>query len=179
MFLLTMNNNSQNKDLTHLTTKMVTVNNLIENNLSNIAAVSKHMNLDTLYIFSIIIDDTFEYEMLELEAPSKIKYVEIGVKFFIENFLENPNNDFWKHNKNSLYILRGGNYSDIKEIFTIIQNTKVQLVRGSSQKSHIVSPIDFRLSCYLMILCNMNYKKFYTENSFNIITKDRYLPSSK
>jgi hypothetical protein len=89
-----MNNNSQNKDLTHLTTKMVTVNNLIENNLSNIAAVSKHMNLDTLYIFSIIIDDTFEYEMLELEAPSKIKYVEIGVKFFIENFLENPNNDF-------------------------------------------------------------------------------------
>lgn len=53
----------------------------------------------------------------------------------------------------------------------------MNVVRGSSQKSHMVSPIDFRLSCYLMILCNMNYKKFYSENSFNIITKDRYLPS--
>jgi len=158
---------------------MVVFNNTVENDLVNISNLLNTMNLETWYIFSIIMDDSFECIIYELEPNSNIKYIEIGLKFFIENFLENPDNDFWKYNRNTLYILRDGNYSDLKEIFTIIQDTKVNIVRGSSQKAHLVSPIDFRLSCYLMILCNMNYKKFYTENSFNIITKDRYLPSSK
>jgi hypothetical protein len=65
----------------------------------------------------------------------------------------------------------------VKELFTRVQDMKAEIVRGSSQKSHMVSPIDFRLSCYLMILFNMDYKRFNYENSFNILTKDRYLPS--
>lgn len=64
-------------------------------------------------------------------------------------------------------------------MFKRINNTKVQLVRGSSQKSHMVSPLDFRLSLYLTILCNMDFKYFRTNNSFNKIDKKRYLPSSQ
>jgi hypothetical protein len=95
----------------------------------------------------------------------------------MNNFLED-NTNFWTHNKNTLYIIKNGNYSDIKGLFTTIQGAKVKLVRGSSQKAHMVSPIDFRLSCYLLILCKMNYKRFTLDNSFNELSKDRYLPTS-
>lgn len=158
---------------------MAIINSSVENTLSNIASASKFMNLDTLYICSIIIDETFECEILELEEPCKVVYMEIGIRFFMERLLDNPDHDFWKYNKNTLYILRNGNYSDLKEIFTVIQEEKVNVVRGSSQKSHIVSPIDLRLSCYLMMLYNMDYSKVANSNSFNILTKDRYLPSLK
>jgi hypothetical protein len=158
---------------------MVVLNNLVENDLLNMSKLLNFMNIDTLFIFSIIADEALGLNVIELEHPSKIKYIEVGLKFFIENYLENPNNAyFWEHNKNSLYIMRDSNYSDIKGIFTTIQNTKVSIVRGSSQKSHMISPIDFRLSCYLMVIFNMDFKRFNYENSFNIISKDRYLPSS-
>ncbi len=158
---------------------MAVINNSIENTLSNIAAASKFMNLDILYICTIVLDDTLECEVLELEEPCKVVYMEIGIKFFMERLLDNPDHDFWKYNKNTLYILRDGNYSNLKELFTIIQEEKVNIVRGSSQKSHIVSPIDLRLSCYLMILHNMDFGRIASNNSFNILTKDRYLPSFK
>lgn len=179
MFLLTINNNSKDKHLTHLVAKMVVLNNTIENNLLNIAKYSSNMNLDTFYIFSIVISDSFEYKVTEVDYPCKVKYIEVGLRFFVENFLESDNVDFWHYNKNTLYILRDSNYSDVKELFTQIQDIKVKVVRGSSQKAHLVSPIDFRLSCYLLILFEMDYKKFNSENAFNIIQKDRYLPSSK
>lgn len=155
---------------------MTILNNSIECDLWNISKFLNYMNIDKLYIFSIVIDKTMEYKVVETE---QVKYIEVGFKYFMENYLEGPNStDFWKYNKSTLYILRNSDYSDIREMFTIIQDTKVRLVRGSSQKSHVVSPIDFRLSSYLMILFNMNYKKFITENSFNTLSKDRYLPSS-
>lgn len=159
---------------------MAILNNSLDCDLWKITNLSNLMNMDSLYIFSISLDDNSDCRILEVEESSKVKYVEIGLKYFMENFLDNPHNgDFWKYNKNALYILRNGDYSDVKEVFTIIQNTKVRIVRGSSQKSHMISPIDFRLSSYMLLLCNMDFKRFNIENSFNIISKDRYLPSYK
>ena len=177
IFLLTINNNSKSKEITHLTTKMAVINDSVENTLSNIAQGSGLMNLDSLNIYYIIPDENLEFEYLQIDNPSKIVYIEVGIKYFMENVLDNPQYDFWKHNKNTLYILKGGNYSYLKDLFTVVQEEKVNIVRGSSQKSHIVSPIDFRLSCYLMILYNMNYNKVASNNSFNLLTKNRYLPS--
>jgi hypothetical protein len=91
--------------------------------------------------------------------------------------INSENHNFWEHNKNSLYILRDSCYTDIVETFTKIQDVDTKVVRGSSQKSHLVSGVDFRLSCYLMILFNMDYQKVYKQNAFNDLTKDRYLPS--
>lgn len=180
MFLLTINYNSKNKDITHLTTKMVILNNSVENSLSNVANLSCYMGLDSLYVISIVMSEEFQYEIKEVESSCNVKYIEVGIRYFVEHYLENQNSDhFWKFNKNTLYILRDGNYSDVKALFTRIQDIKVNIVRGSSQKSHMVSPIDFRLSCYLMILFNMDYKRMNSENSFNLITKNRYLPSFK
>lgn len=156
---------------------MTILNNSVECDLWKITNLSNDMNMDSFNIFSIVMSDTFECRVTEVEESSNVKYVEMGIKYFMENYLDNPNIDFWKYNKNSLYILRGGDYYDVKEMFTMIHDTKVRIVRGSSQKSHMVSPIDFRLSSYLLILCNMNFKKFNAENSFNIVNKNRYLPS--
>lgn len=156
---------------------MTILNNSIECDLWKITSLSNHMNVDSFNIFSIVMSETFECKIARVEESCNVKYIEIGIKYFLENYLDNPNIDFWEHNKNSLYILRGGDYSDLKEMFTMIHSTKVRIVRGSSQKSHVVSPIDFRLSSYMMILCNLDFKKFNTENSFNIMSKNRYLPS--
>jgi hypothetical protein len=62
-------------------------------------------------------------------------------------------------------------------MFALVQDTKVRIVRGSSQKSHVVSPIDLRLSSYWLILNSMNYQKTFRKNAFNILDKSKYLPS--
>lgn len=51
------------------------------------------MNMDELYIFSIVMDETFEFQITEI---GQIKYVEMGLVYFIDNYLGNPNNTkFW------------------------------------------------------------------------------------
>jgi hypothetical protein len=102
------------------------------------------------------------------------------LKFFMCNFLDNPDNtNFWEYNRHTLYMLKNGNYLDLKEMFIKIQEDHVRLARGSNQKSHVVSPIDLRLSCYLMLLFNLNFSKLWKENSFHLIDKSRYLPTNK
>lgn len=175
-FVLTLNNNSKNKELTHLTTKMTVINHPIENSFLNIANLSSSMNIEELFIFSLNLN-TIETKVIRTDFPNKIVYIEMSINSFIEDILQNEENDFWKHNLNSLYILRDGDYLDLHYVFDTINNRKVQIVRGSSQKSHVVSPIDSRLSCYMLILYNMNYKKFSENNAFNYMSKKRYLPT--
>jgi len=40
----------------------------------------------------------------------------------------------------------------------------------------MISPLDFRLSCYLMAMFKFNYRLISYLNTFNIVTKYRYLP---
>lgn len=46
---------------------------------------------------------------------------------------------------------------------------------GGGQKAHILSPLDFRLSSYLLAMFNFNYLLFNKLNMFNDLSKDRYL----
>jgi hypothetical protein len=103
----------------------------------------------------------------------------VGSTYFINYFLNNSNSNmnFWHFNPNTVYILRDGNYADIKFLFTSIDNTPASIVRGRGQKHHAISPMEVRLSTYLIILCNMNFTKVNKENKFNSMTKERYLPS--
>jgi hypothetical protein len=86
--------------------------------------------------------------------------------------------NFLDYNINSMYILRSGNYIDIKNMFTSINGYRVNIGRGGSQKAHMLSPLDFRLSCYMMAMFNFNYKHISHLNTFNSINKDKYLPWS-
>jgi hypothetical protein len=84
-----MNNNSKNKDINHLATKMAVVNDTINNDLIFISNMLNSMELDVLYIISINIDDSLEYEIMELEHQSNVKYINVGLRFFVDNFLQN------------------------------------------------------------------------------------------
>jgi len=46
---------------------------------------------------------------------------------------------------------------------------------GGGQKAHILSPLDIRLSCYLLAMFNFNHEVISYLNIFNNITKERYL----
>jgi hypothetical protein len=48
--------------------------------------------------------------------------------------IQDNTQDFFEYNKDSLYIFRYANYSDIKNILTKIEGNKAILGRGSSQK---------------------------------------------
>jgi hypothetical protein len=64
---------------------------------------------------------------------------------------------------------------DIKNLFAKIQNRNVNVGRGGSQKAHALSPLDFRLSTYLMAMFKFDYNLISSLNSFNFMSKDRYL----
>lgn len=178
LFLINKNKNSRNS-ITHLSTKLVVIKKYIGNDLETISKLASMMNIEQFYIFSIFPDKDLEYQIQEVELPSKVNHITIGLNFFMENILGGEQDEaFWNLNKSSLYILKDGNYSDLRRIFTSVKGIKTSLVRGSSQKAHLVSPIEFRLSTYLMILSNMDFKKVTRQNAFQNIKKDRYLPSS-
>jgi hypothetical protein len=90
-------------------------------------------------------------------------------------FLNMKNSGFLSYNKHSLYIIRESNYLGIKILFSTIDDCQINLGRGGSQKAHMLSPLDFRLSCYLMAMFNFNHKLISNLNTFNDINKDRYL----
>jgi hypothetical protein len=70
------------------------VNNTIENNLYDMSKSLNLMHLQTFYIVSIIIDEQFECNITEIKEPSNIIHIEVGLKFFYEKFLNNPDHDF-------------------------------------------------------------------------------------
>jgi hypothetical protein len=144
--------------------------------LFEVAKLLDLMGIDKLNIITIYPLDTLEkINYIQVKEPSYVKYLEIGADNFISH-LNSSSCNFLNYNKITLYIIKGGSYLDIKSIFSKINGFDTNIGRGGSQKSHLVSPLDFRLSCYLMALFKFNYKYISYLNSFNVVTKDKYLP---
>lgn len=130
------------------------------------------MNLNKLQIFAINNSLSNTINTIRTNKGAKVLYVEMGYKQFI-SFL-NSDGKFLEYNKNSLYILRDGNFLDMKNIFANIEGYPANLGRGGSQKSHILSPLEFRLSSYIMAMFS-DYNLIASLNTFNEVSKDRYL----
>lgn len=64
---------------------------------------------------------------------------------------------------------------DIKNLFVNINGNQNIVGRGGGQKAHILSPLDFRLSTYLMAMFNFDYKLIAYLNEFHDLNKARYL----
>jgi hypothetical protein len=130
-----MNNN---KDLNvngrmSVISKCATLNQDINTDLETIHRISKAMNIEKFYIFSIVICDELEYEVTHID---NIKYINIGFRYFIDNILGNPDgSEFKRNNPNCLYILRNSNYSDMNIMFNYIANKDVRVTRGSSHSN--------------------------------------------
>jgi len=132
-----------------------------------------YLGIKRLNIFCI--DGVTGINKTIVREPNELILLELSVGEFIE-FLNNPDENFRDYNKNSLYILRDSSYKDVKLLFQKINNCSTDLGRGNTQKSHILSPLDFRLSSYLIAMFNFKYEDIYKLNTFSILHKNRYLP---
>lgn len=143
-------------------------------NLSKIVEGLGFMKIEKLNIFCIdnrLDNTTINYA--HINKSSDVRYTEMNLDNFI--ILLNSDRDFWEYNKDTLYILRYGNFLDIKNIFSKINQSRYNIGRGGSQKSHVISPLEFRLSSYLMAMLDFDYQKISKLNFFNQMDKARFL----
>ncbi len=175
MFVLARNNSLYKDNVSNIISKIVIIKESNSINLDELSKRLGYMKIEKLNIFSINSQlETRTINIVSANKGSRVKYVEMNSEIFVE-FLNFENNNFLSYNKDSLYIVRYGDYIDIKNLFTIINDCHANLCRGGSQKAHVLSPIDFKLSCYLMTMFNFNYKLISSLNTFNDLSKDRYL----
>ena len=154
---------------------MVIVKELSYINLDKLSKVLAVMHIKELNIFSID-NNLEEMRVIRRDNGSLITYTEMSQEHLI-NLLRfsKEKADFLDYNKYSLYILRDGGFLDIKNLFSEINGYATNIGRGGSQKAHILSPLDFRLSAYVMALFNFNYALISYLNDFNSLEKHRYL----
>lgn len=178
LFILTVNNGSYKENTTTLTGKIIIINENLDINLYNLSKLLSNINIQHLNIISIH-NSKIDNEKFEIDSLSKVIYIEANINTFLNilnNTNPNSNSGFLQYNKDTLYVLRNGSYIDIKRLITKIDGYDVDIGRGGGQKSHMLSPLDFRLSCYLMAMYNFDYHLISSLNTFNFISKDRYLP---
>ena len=160
--------------LNNLTSKMITIKELKYINMSELSKALAAMGIEILLIFSIYNDyESNSCDAVSCNNGSKITYYDISADNFI-NFIKSQA-DFLEFNQHSLYIIRNGNFLDIKNVFASVSGYNVNIGRGGSQKAHILSPLDLRLSSYIMALFKNKYKWISYLNTFNQLSKDRYL----
>lgn len=173
--VLTINKSNFKENVITLTAKIAVINESIDINLYKLSKILNHVNIKELNIFSIHKSDTDSVFIINEQGSSITTYIEVGIEDFLVK-LDKLELDFFKYNKNSLYIIRDANFVHIKNLIKKINNCNVNIGRGGSQKSHILSPLDLRLSSYLMAMFNFNYDLLSSLNTFNFLSKDRYLP---
>ena len=156
--------------------KMVILNELSYVFLDELSLTLKAMKIEKLDIFSIDKNLDFNIKSTVSNKGSDINYIEINTEQFVK-FINKEHNNFLDNNYYCLYIIRNGSFLDIKKLFKFINSCPVDMGRGGSrsQKSHMLSPLDLRLTTYLMAMFNFNYKLISSLNTFNYISKDRYL----
>ena len=172
--VFTLNRTCYEEKLITLTSKMVIIKEQKDINLNDLSLILGSMGIENLNIFSIHANTDIKTTVVFSNKHSNVKYTEIYKDSFVE-LLNFKKFNFMDYYKNSLFIVRGGNFIDIKNLFAVIENQTVNIGRGGSQKAHALSPLDFRLSSYLMAMFNFDYNLISSLNSFNIMTKDRYL----
>lgn len=147
-------------------------------NLDEMSIILGYMRIEETNIISIENDSNNESKDINIitsEKGSKVIYTEMTKEHFVRYLDHNNNNNFLAHNKQAMYILRNSNFLDIKNLFAIINDCQVNIGRGGSQRAHALSPLDLKLSCYLMAMFNFNHALLSYLNAFNDMSKDRYL----
>jgi hypothetical protein len=173
--VLTRNPSFYKENINNIVSKIVVIKESKNININEVSKILGAMQIEKLNIFSIDYNSNLDaVNYIVTNNNPKITYVEIQPKNFIE-FLNLENHKFVDYNKDSLYLVRGASYLDIKNLFTEINHCQVNLCRGGSQKAHVLSPLDFRLSCYLMAMFNFDFKLINYLNTFYDLNKDRYL----
>lgn len=77
-------------------------------------------------------------------------------------------------NKHCLYICHQMSWSGVIRKFK--RDIDVTISGGSNVKRHLLSPLDVRLSSYLIAIFNLNCLEVINHNNFNALDKNIYLP---
>ena len=177
LLTLTFNNNLVKDKINNLIGKIIILRENKEVDLFELTKLLNLMERDKLNIVALYPLDVLEnINYINIKEPSYVKYLEIGANDFITHCINNSSFNFLEYNNNTIYVIKEGSYIDAKNIFSKINDFDTNIGRGDSQKAHLLSPLDFRLSCYMMAMLKFDYKYITYLNSFNIISKDRYLP---
>jgi hypothetical protein len=177
MFLLTINRSHYEgkENIICLHSKMVIIRELQYINLNDLSISLSGIKVKNLNI--LCIDDDVKVNNVNVitsNVASKVSYTEMNSEYVIKH-LNHENEDFFDYNQDTLYVLRDGNFLDIKNLFSTINHNLVNIGRGASQKAHVLSPLDIRLTGYLMAMFNFNYELISKLNAYNYIPKSRYL----
>lgn len=172
LFTLTRNYSLYKEGISNIISKIFIIKEAKTVNLEGLSLMLGAMDINNLRIYSIHSRITDTINTIHTDKGANIIYVEIYYEHFISFINGEPK--FLEYNKNTLYILRDGNFMDMKNIFSHIEGYPVNLGRGGSQKSHLLSNLDFRLSTYIMAMFS-NYNLIASLNAFDEVSKDRYL----
>jgi hypothetical protein len=177
IFVLTRNNSIYPNSINNMISKSIMIKALTNINLDALSLGLTLIKIEKLNIIDI--NDNCPVNIVNVVKTNSnclLNYIEINPKAFTDMMLLDP--DFLEKNKYTLYILRKGSFFNMKALFSKIQGCDVNVCRGASQKSHLLSPLTFRLSSYLMAIFDFNYKNISYLNAFSDIGKDKYLPLS-
>lgn len=129
IFTLTIKNVIYKENMNEVISKIVVIKNLQWVNLQTLSKILAVMRIDRLNIFSI--DKNLELNTVKIISVNKdceVNYTEVRPDIFVRLFNHEGNN-FLDYNINSLYILRDGSYKEIKNLFSTINNSYVNLGR--------------------------------------------------
>lgn len=126
-------------------------------NLNHLNTNLSCMGIDKFFLFVINNDIDFDKicRIVSKDNPNVI-YYEMNSVNFIKFLNSNKNNREFLDYKHSIYVIRNSNFICIKKLFSIINNCNVNMGKGGSQKSHGLSPLDLRLSSYIMAMFNFD-----------------------
>ena len=173
LFVLTRNNSTYPNSINNMISKILTIKELTYINLDSLSEGLSLVSIDKINIIDIKKHPVNTVNIAKVDLGCSVNYLEIHPLAFTKLMLNDG--DFLEKNKYTLYLLRDANFYILKALFSKINDCDVNICKGNSQKSHLLSPLDLRLSSYIMALFNFNYKKISYLNKFNDISKDKYL----
>lgn len=135
MFVLTVNNSMYKEGIITMITKIMTVSDQKDIDMDNMSKILGLMNIKNLNIFSINFGNQPSIDQITSNVDCNVRYTDISREEFVKFINLKDSNFFAEYNKDSLYILRGGNYIDIKNIFSKVKNHPVNIGRWRGPKS--------------------------------------------
>jgi hypothetical protein len=144
IFILTRNNSIYKEGVSNIVSKLVIIDELQYVNLDKLSVILGGIGIDKLNILSIDNKSDLDININQVTSDknSKVTYTELNISNFV-NFLNVKHTSFLDYNKHSLYIVRGGNFIDIKNLFSTINNCQTNLGRWRWSKSPSTQPLGF------------------------------------
>lgn len=131
IFTITRNNSFIKEGIANVIAKIFSIRDSLDISLDLFSSRLAKININKLYIFSIDANHIGPVNKIGVKGYD-ILYMEMSVEQFV--IFLNDGAKFLEYNKTSLYILKGGNFLDIKNMFNTINGFPVNVGRWRISK---------------------------------------------